>query len=78
MRVECNFGNKRPIIINLEVDKENGAECGGCELHKNGGKAFVINQEVIWCEKNKVEKQVEKLDLFYAGHDRSYFASEPE
>jgi hypothetical protein len=78
MRVECDFGGKKPIKIKLEVDKENIADCTGCEIFKNGGTAMVINRAVIWCDEKKVEKQEVKLDLFKAGHERSYFASEPE
>lgn len=78
MRVECDFGGKKPIKIDLDIDCENIADCPGCEIFKNGGTSMVINREVIFCEENKVEKQADKLDLFYAGHDRSYFASEPE
>ena len=77
MRVECDFGNKKPIKINLKVDGENTAECGGCELHKNGGRALVINQEVVWCEKIEV-RQVADCHYFSSGPDRAYFASEPE
>lgn len=78
MRVECDFGGKKPIKIKLDVDKENIADCTGCEIFKNGGTAMVINRAVIWCDEHKMENQEDKIDLYYAGHERSYFASEPE
>jgi hypothetical protein len=77
MKVECYFGNKRPIKINLNVDGVNMAECRGCVLHKNGGRALVISQEVVLCEKKEF-RQAADFHYFGSGPDKAYFASEPE